>query len=215
MKFSGLAHAFLAAVFVFQYSCNQTTPISATKTTPTIFPNPTYFSYIKTSCNVTIYPKLCYESLSVFAQSIKTNPKLLASTALNVSLTATKTTSVIINRLSRTRGLSPMEVAAVQDCVELIGDSLEELEKSVCQMGQLGDYDFGAQISDIQTWISAALTDDGTCVDGFSEGGKYGDGNGNAKVIVRRHVLKVSHLTSNALALLNNYASLVQASLLH
>ncbi|XP_062119527.1 21 kDa protein-like [Humulus lupulus] len=205
MKISGLAHV-AVAVFVLQYLCNQTTPISAIST----FPNQTYFNYIKTSCNVTIYPRLCYESLSVFAENIKTNPKLLASTALNVTLEATKTTSAIINRLSRVQGLSPIEAAAVQDCVEVIGDSLDELQKSVCEMGQLGSYDFAVQISDIQTWVSAALTDDDTCVDGFSGRGM----DGHAKATVRNHVLKVAHLTSNALALVNSYASLVQAALL-
>ena len=76
-------------------------------------------------------------------------------------------------------------------------------------MGQLGSYDFELQISNIQTWVSAALTDDDTCVDGFD--GR--DMEGHVKATVRRHVLKVAHLTSNALALVNSYASSAQAAL--
>ena len=204
MKVSNFVHV-LVALSIIQF-CNQ---INLSSSATTTFPSQTYVNYIKTSCNVTLYPRLCYRSLSVFAEKIKTNPKLLASTALNVTHRATKTTSVIVNMLSKTRGLRPIEAAAVQDCVEEIGDSLDELKNSIWEMGQLGSYDFELQISNIQTWVSAALTDDDTCVDGFD--GR--DMEGHVKATVRRHVLKVAHLSSNALALVNSYASSAQAAL--
>lgn len=202
MKVSGFVNILLA-LFTLQF-CNQINPNSATET----FPSQTYVTYIKTSCNVTIYPRLCYRSLAVFAEKIKTNPKLLAYTALNVTFAATKKTSVIVTTLSKRHGLKPIEAAAVQDCVEEIGESLDELQNSICEMGQLGNSDFWLQISDIQTWVSAALTYDDTCLDGFAER----DMNGDVKSTVLRHVLKVAHLTSNALALVNSYAS-AQAAL--
>ncbi|PON53809.1 Pectinesterase inhibitor domain containing protein [Parasponia andersonii] len=202
MKVSIFVHV-LVALFMVQL-CNQINLSLAIRT----LPSQTYVDYIKTSCNVTIYPRLCCKSLSVYAEKIKTDPKLLAYTALNVTLRATNRASVLINRLSKTQGLRAIEAAAVQDCVEVIGDAVDELQDAIWEMGQLGSSDFALQISDIQTWVSAALTDDDTCVDGFA--GREMDG--RVKDAVRRHVLKVAHLTSNALALVNSYAS-AQAAL--
>ncbi|VVA93676.1 unnamed protein product [Arabis nemorensis] len=56
-------------------------------------------------------------------------------------------------------------------------------------------------ISDVQTWVSTALTDDDTCMDGFGRARTV------VKDLVRQHVVKVARLTSNALALINMYAS--------
>ncbi len=58
-------------------------------------------------------------------------------------------------------------------------------------------------MNDIQTWVSAALTDEDTCTDGFAENAM----NGNVKTTVRARVVNMAHMTSNALALINSYAS--------
>ncbi|KAK5834144.1 hypothetical protein PVK06_018018 [Gossypium arboreum] len=51
--------------------------------------------------------------------------------------------------------------------------------------------------------VSAALTDEDTCMDGFSSSAM----NGYAKMMVRKRIIKITHLMSNVLALVNNYAS--------
>ena len=92
----------------------------------------------------------------------------------------------------------------MRDCVEELGDTLEELRKSIGEMGQLSGSNYEVYMSDIQTWVSAALTDENTCSDGF-EGD---DMNGKVKVLVRGRILVIAHLTSNALALINHFASI-------
>ncbi|MBA0796685.1 hypothetical protein Gohar_007432 [Gossypium harknessii] len=89
------------------------------------------------------------------------------------------------------------------DCVEVIGDSVDELRQSIEELGHISRSNFALTMSDIQTWVSAALTDEDTCMDGFA--GK--SMNGNVKTMVRKRIVKIAHLTSNALALVNNYAS--------
>ncbi|GJX76840.1 putative cytochrome P450 [Tanacetum coccineum] len=64
-----------------------------------------------------------------------------------------------------------------------------------------GSKDFGLVMSDIQTWVSAALTDEDTCSEGFANDPKM-------KNVVRGKVVNVVHLTSNALGLINSYDSL-------
>lgn len=77
-----------------------------------------------------------------------------------------------------------------------------ELQRAIRELGRPKGYNFGGLISDIETWVSSALTDDETCMDGFS-----GRTVNVVKTKVRRHIVRVAHLTSNSLALINGYAS--------
>lgn len=99
----------------------------------------------------------------------------------------------------------------MRDCVEVVSDSVDELRRSMSEMSQLvgsrNHQDVGMLMSDIQTWVSAALTDDDTCMEGFRGAAT----NGKMKNVVRGRIMNVAHLTSNALALINNYATTVHA----
>ena len=60
-------------------------------------------------------------------------------------------------------------------------------------------------MNNIQTWVSAALMNEDTCTEGFEEAEAT---DGRLKKSVRRGVDQmISHLTSNALAFINKYAS--------
>lgn len=164
----------------------------------------TNIEYIRASCGATTYRRLCFHSLSIYASKIRTNPKTLANTALNITLKATKSTSRMMIKMSRIPGLIPRETAgAMADCIEVIGDSIDELQDSIDEMGRIRNSNFWLTMSDVQTWVSAALTDEDTCIDGL----KGKPMNGYMKTMLRRHILKVAHLTSNSLALINSYAS--------
>ncbi|KAL4284568.1 hypothetical protein GQ457_16G026470 [Hibiscus cannabinus] len=172
------------------------------------FTNPPYHrkrntEYIKSSCTATTYPRLCYRSLSIYATKINTSPRLLAQSALIITFRASKSTSRLMRKLSKTHGLKPRVALAMADCVELIGDSLDELQKSIGELVRLKRSNFQLIMGDVQTWVSAALTDEDTCMDGFA--GKAM--NGYVKTMVRKRIVKIAHLTSNALALINNYSS--------
>ncbi|KAF5935552.1 hypothetical protein HYC85_026681 [Camellia sinensis] len=109
-----------------------------------------------------------------------------------------------MTKLSKSPGLSPVEASALADCVELSGDSADELSRSLKEIANtnFGDPNFGGQINDIQTFVSAAFTDFDTCLDGFSK-----KASGQVKTKVGTQVLIVEHLTSNALAFINSYAT--------
>lgn len=160
--------------------------------------------FVKSSCTFTTYQRLCFASLSTQATLIQTSPKLMAHAALNITLASAKATSAMMVRLSSNVRLKPREVSAMRDCVEELGDTLEELRKSIGEMGQLSGSNYEVYINDIQTWVSAALTDENTCTDGF-EGDEM---NGKVKVFVRGRILVIAQLTSNALALINHFASI-------
>lgn len=98
-------------------------------------------------------------------------------------------------------GMTPREIAAMKDCVELMSDSVYELKKSLDEMSRPGSKDLKLVMSDVQTWVSAAMTNEDTCSEGFANDPKM-------KSVVRGKIVNVAHLISNALALVNSYASL-------
>jgi pectinesterase inhibitor-like protein len=137
------------------------------------------------------------------ADLIQTNQVLLTGTALNVTLASAKSTSAMMSTLTKSQGLKPGEAAAMKDCVEVLSDSVDELRRSIDEMSRLSTSNFELTMSDVQTWVSAALTDQSTCTDGFQEA----NANGEIKTVVRGRIVQVAQLTSNALALLNKLAT--------
>ncbi|KAK1399651.1 PMEI domain-containing protein [Heracleum sosnowskyi] len=159
--------------------------------------------FIKTSCSITSFPSLCFTSLSSHTSAIQTSSRLLAQTSLSVALNHVVLTSAALLKLSKAPGIKPGEVGPMNDCLEELTDSIDELKRSMGEMSELnGSPKYELLISDIQTWVSAALTDEDTCMDGFAAKA------GNTKNVVRGRILNVVHLTSNALSLINNYNSL-------
>ncbi|KDP22408.1 hypothetical protein JCGZ_26239 [Jatropha curcas] len=160
--------------------------------------------FIKSSCLVTRYPDLCYQTLSAYATSIQdNNPTQLANAALNVTLKSAEATSNMVSKMLKAHNLMPKEAAAIKDCVETMRDSVDEIKQSLLVMSDLEGPDFEMKMSNIQTWVSAALTDEDTCMDGFQGNAM----NGKVKLKIRQYVERVSQLTSNALALINKVAN--------
>lgn len=163
-------------------------------------------NFIKSSCSATRYPAVCVQSLSSYATAIQQNPGQLAQTALTVSVTKAQSASTFVSRMAKAQGMKRREYAAIKDCLDQLGDSVDRLSRSVRELQQNArakGQDFKWHMSNVQTWVSAALTDENTCVDGFT--GRSMDG--QVKAAVRGRVVNVAEVTSNALALVNQYAS--------
>ena len=63
---------------------------------------------------------------------------------------------------------------ALHNCFTNSGNAVDEIRGSLKQMRQLGATglgveSFGFQMSNVQTWMSAALTNEDTCTDGFED----------------------------------------------
>lgn len=169
----------------------------------TIIASPTNF--IKSSCSTTQYPALCVDSLSVYASTIQQDPHQLVQTALSLSLNKTESTKAFVTKCNKFRGLKPREYAALKDCAEEISDSVDRLSKSLKELKlcKTKGEDFTWHISNVETWVSSALTDESTCGDGFA--GKVL--NGKIKDSIRARMVNVAQVTSNALSLINQYAA--------
>ncbi|KAL8210829.1 hypothetical protein R6Q57_005266 [Mikania cordata] len=160
--------------------------------------NKTYADFIKASCQTTKYAELCFKTLSPYAETIQINPMELANSAISVSLKSAKSTSKVVRELSKGRDVSMRDGQAVADCLENMSDSVDEMKKSMVEMKRLDGPGFNEKMENVKTWVSAALTDEDTCMDGFEEN------DGKMKETIRGFIVNVAELTSNALALITN-----------
>ncbi|XP_075489394.1 pectinesterase inhibitor 3-like [Primulina tabacum] len=149
---------------------------------------------VRSSCVHASYPNICLRTLSTYGSSAST-PRDLAQLAVRVSLAHVRRGSSFLSQLpvrgQRARG-------ALSDCVEQMGDAMDELSNTLSDLQHLRrGGDFRWQMSNAETWVSAALTNEDTCLDGFQEIGV------NLRADVRRRITNVARVTSNALYLIN------------
>ncbi|KAI3431238.1 Endoglucanase [Psidium guajava] len=168
--------------------------------------------FIRASCGGTLYPDVCCSSLSPYAGSVRQSPGQLARAAIAVSLASAQKMAAYLADLSRRHAADPRAErraasAALGDCLANMGDAVGEMRGSLKQMRRLADVDasqegFRLQMSNVQTWMSAALTDEDTCTDGFEDVPE-----GEVKSAVCDRAGEVKKVTSNALALVNSYVN--------
>ncbi|XP_057979517.1 21 kDa protein-like [Malania oleifera] len=175
-------------------------------------------NFISRSCRATRYPVVCYASLSRYARTIQGSPFQLARAAMAVSLSkVSKFKSRISGCLGQAEyGGDKLAASALHDCftnldmaVDQIHDSIRQMRTAANNTGSVpagggSRESFKFQMSNVQTWMSAALTCEDTCTDGFE-----GVAKGPLKTEVSEGVEKVSQYTSNALALVNSYVDQV------
>lgn len=157
-----------------------------------------YSTYVRHACSVTQYQRLCVRTLWPFAIVARNNTSKWTRASVAVTITDTKR---ILRLLLKTRrsAVEERERIALSDCRELFVDSLDNLYKSLAVLRTLNADEFQRQMSDLATWLSAALTDEDTCLDGFEETSSRS----RTVRMIRRKATKCMQLCSNALALLN------------
>ncbi|KAM0019965.1 putative pectinesterase [Helianthus debilis subsp. tardiflorus] len=181
-----------------------TTALLSSTTTSHPFPPPSYEpEYIRTSCSTTRYPETCFSTLSKYSGAVQHDPSLLATAAIHVALTNATRMAFYVSKVSRH---NTTESAAIHDCASVFGDAVDEIYKSHKEMKRLGwtGESVRFQLSNVQTWMSAALTNEDTCTDGFED---VADSGVKTKVLDR--VVAVKEVTSNALSLVNSYADTI------
>ncbi|CAI9771510.1 unnamed protein product [Fraxinus pennsylvanica] len=174
--------------------------------------NPSATDFIKTSCSATRYPALCVDCLASYANTVQRNEQQLAEAALEVSLSRAQAASTFVYQLSKFKGIKQREYLAVKDCIQNMGNTVAQLSQSLKELGGmrvLAGQNFVWHVGNVKTWVSAALTNENTCLDGFS--GPAMDG--NVKISLRIRVLNCAQVTSNALALVDRFAARHKAHL--
>ncbi|GLU12348.1 hypothetical protein SLE2022_290330 [Rubroshorea leprosula] len=123
---------------------------------------------IKSVCSVTQFPDSCFTAISTLNTSTKPDPESIFKISLRAAIAELSNLSSSINTLNGRNS-----VPALQDCVTQLDDALSRLNESMSAMeARPGEKTLTeAKINDIQTWVSAAMTDQDTCFDGLEETG--------------------------------------------
>ncbi|KAK9059246.1 hypothetical protein SSX86_021865 [Deinandra increscens subsp. villosa] len=173
--------------------------------TTCVVTNPTPLDFVKISCKTTLHPALCVNSLSNYASSIQGNDQQLAKAAIAVSLNNAKSAATYVSKLAGTSNIKPMESQALKDCVGSMTSCVASLTQSAQELGKMAQFkgqNFVWHMSNVQTWVSSALTNQNNCIGGFSDRSM----NGHLKDDINKKMGSVSEVTSNALALVNSFA---------
>ncbi|KAK6140998.1 hypothetical protein DH2020_025265 [Rehmannia glutinosa] len=176
-------------------------------------------AFIELQCQTTLYPDLCVRCLSYYVNNFTTtlSHQQLAQFALKVSLVKAESTQTYVTEVAKElKRRKANDYQSVKECLDQINDGVEQLSNSIKETQKIKEngetIDFPWHASNVQTWMSTALTDASTCIDGFS-GRAIG---GKTKAMIKAKVLNLQQVTSNALALFNRLLQrLLQHRLLH
>lgn len=165
---------------------------------------------IKSACSSTLYPELCFSSITsepaAVTQKVSSHRDVIRL-ALNITSRIVERNYFTIRKLlllSKSKGLtlSKRQKTALHDCLETIDETLHDLGKA---RDNLQHYPSKKSLyryaGDLKTLISSAITNQVTCLDGFSH-------QAAEKRFRKRYVeggqVHVEHLCSNALAMTIN-----------
>ncbi|GAU31992.1 hypothetical protein TSUD_359370 [Trifolium subterraneum] len=158
---------------------------------------------IRNACTTTLYPELCFSALASEPNITHkvTNHKDVISLSLNITTRAVEHNYFTVEKLLLRKTLTKREKCALHDCLETIDETLDELKEAeedlVLYPTKKSLYQHA---NDLKTLISSAITNQVTCLDGFSHDG--------ADKLVRKVLqagqIHVEHMCSNALAMIKN-----------
>ncbi|XP_058212502.1 putative pectinesterase/pectinesterase inhibitor 28 [Rhododendron vialii] len=156
---------------------------------------------VKQICQPTDYKETCEETLSGAAGNT-TDPQKLVQVAFNVTINhineAIKNSS-LLHKLAT----DPRAQDALENCQELLDFSINDLKKSFATVGSFNVSKMSEYMSDLKTWLSASITYQQTCLDGFEN--TTGDSGEEMKKLLQLS----GELTSNGLAIVTELSQVL------
>ncbi|XP_076944954.1 putative pectinesterase/pectinesterase inhibitor 61 [Bidens hawaiensis] len=158
-------------------------------------PKPT--KAISRVCSRTLYQNLCVNSFLDFPGSLSASDKDLVHISVNMTL------GHVGRALYASTDFNNMEMStrvrsAYDDCLELLEDSVDQLQQSLMTVAPDGDTHAPrvGTSDDVMTWLSASLTNQDTCTDGLTDAEE-----GEVKNLMKDKLKDLSELVSNTLAI--------------
>ncbi|CAI9781094.1 unnamed protein product [Fraxinus pennsylvanica] len=148
-----------------------------------------------THCQGTLYPELCVSTLSTFPDLHKKSIPEVISTLVNVTAVEVRACAANATGLRRRlKKLDPIDRRALDDCLELFSDTVAELKIILSDLAKNTSAE--KNYLDLQTLLSAAMTNQYTCLDGFAYS------KNNTRRFIQGRLKKISKHVSNSLAML-------------
>ncbi|KAI3803301.1 hypothetical protein L1987_31451 [Smallanthus sonchifolius] len=163
----------------------------------------TAHAIVKSSCSVTLHPDLCYSTISTIPELTKKvkTPKDVIELAVDKTKEVIQRNYFTIKKLSVRSDLTKREKIALHDCLEMAAETLQELDEII---GYLETYPtkkgIRRHVDDIMTLMSTTLTNQETCIDGFSHDKHDRD----FRELLIAGEVHAEKLCSNSLAMIKN-----------
>ncbi|CAN6451265.1 unnamed protein product [Victoria cruziana] len=161
---------------------------------------------VRSSCAHTRYPDLCISSLTGYSGSWNVScQKDVIFASLNLTATSVGRSYLRVQKLTETKGLPNSYRIALHDCLDLMGETLEQLD---CTSQRLRIYPSNKSIEehacDLKILLSAAMTNQDACLDGLSHLNRSGHLHSSLQKSIKEGADHVYRMVSNSLAMVTN-----------
>lgn len=159
---------------------------------------------IKAVCSQTLYPESCYNSISELNKSNTTDPEDLLKLSLQAVFNSLSGLSSMPEDLMKATSDNSTKLA-LKVCTDVLNDALDYLRDSISSMDvKSGDKLLSVtKIDDLKTWLSAALTNQDTCLDALEEM------NSTFLVDVKSKMKNSTEYASNSLAIVSKISGIL------
>ncbi|KAK6780808.1 hypothetical protein RDI58_022992 [Solanum bulbocastanum] len=146
-------------------------------------------------CEDALYKQLCVSTLSSIPDLPQKSISQIISSTINVTVVEVKASAKNCTDIREDLPkLEPYEKRALEDCIQLLDNTIIELKSSLLALSP--NRSLSQNYNDLQTLLSAAMTNQATCLDGLGRSKK------NLRRFVQRRLHTISHHVSNCLAML-------------
>ncbi|KAK7411796.1 hypothetical protein VNO78_03237 [Psophocarpus tetragonolobus] len=185
MAYSSQKLLFLLFAFFFSHTC----AVNSSNASTTLNTN---FSSLKSFCSSTPYPEVCFDSLKL-SISININPNIInyLLQSLQVAISETTKLSNLFHNVGHSNIIEKQR-GAVQDCRELHQSTLTSLKRSLSGVRSSDS----RNIVEARAYLSAALTNKNTCLEGLDSA------SGTMKPALVKSVINTYKHVSNSLSML-------------
>ncbi|RCV14493.1 hypothetical protein SETIT_2G430600v2 [Setaria italica] len=151
-------------------------------------------------CAGTLHREVCASTLaSIPNLARKPLRDVISDVVARAAAAVRASSSNCSSYLRRPRGLRVRDRLALSDCLELFGRTLGQLGTAADELSA-GNRTAEESIAGVQTVLSAALTNQYTCLEGFA--GPSASEDGRVRPYIQGRIYHVAHLVSNSLAML-------------
>lgn len=154
---------------------------------------------IKSICQPTDFKEECVNSLHSEAGNT-TDPKRLIQVGFKVAmqhLSEAAKKSVVLQELEK----DPRASKALGQCKDLMENAVDDLKHSFEKLGEFDISKFDQMLMDLKVWLSATITYQETCLDGFH------NTTGDAAEKMKKALKTSMRLSSNGLAMVSEISS--------
>lgn len=150
--------------------------------------------FLKGACDGMPHPQVCVSTLAGFsAESTQANPPQVVNVMVKALIGVVERTFMVGSKM--TGEVAPgLERDALEDCLELLDMTVDDLSQALSKFSSNAP-------GDVKTFLSAGLTNQDTCMEGFATAA------GVLKNQFLGGVIQISELVSNSLAMFNKISS--------